>query len=48
VSEQRKHDERRDADAAKPEPACDRPQPKTQDEALNEQALDDVLRECPL
>ena len=48
MSEKRKLDEPRAAEATKRPPSHDNPQPKRQDEELDEQALDDVLRECPL
>jgi hypothetical protein len=49
VSEKRNRGDRRAAEAVKAQ--GDRtppPQPKTQHEDLDEQALDDVLRKCPL
>jgi hypothetical protein len=49
VSEKRKDQERRTAEAAKAQPMRkQQPQPKKNDEEFDEQALDDVLRECPL
>lgn len=48
MKEKRKQDEQRATDASKPQRERDQAQPKKQDEEPDEQALDEVLRDCPL
>jgi hypothetical protein len=48
MKDNRNDENRRSAEAQQQSPRKQEPQPKKQDEQFDEQALDNVLRDCPL
>ena len=48
MNDKRNDENRRSAEAQKQSARTQKPKPKKQDEQFDEQALDNVLRDCPL
>ena len=48
MNDKRNDEKRRSAEAQRQSARKQEPQPKKQDEQFDEQALDNVLRDCPL